>query len=450
MIVNVDLALAAAFGSCDVFMNLRALHNGEAALARTAGSTLPSSGPVALTTQAPPPAGRRRAVTALGITQILAWGSSFYLLAVLADPIVLDTGWPRGAVVGGISLGLLVSGVASMRIGRAIERLGGRPVLGASSVLLAAGLALIAVAPSLPAYLAAWLVLGLGMGAGLYDAAFSTLGRMFGRSARSAITEVTLWGGFASTVCWPLSAVLVESVGWRGACIVYAGLHLLVALPLHLLALPREEVRPEAPPPAEAPAASDRNPLPPPRLFLLLALTLTTGGAIAAVISVHLIVVLQAGGLSLAAAVGLGALIGPAQVGARVIEMLVGRRLHPLWTLTAAALLILAGLALLALDLLVPAIALISYGAGNGIWSIARGAVPLELFGGSGYAALMGRLAMPTFVAQAVAPSVAALLIVQVGAASLLVAMTLLALANVILILCLWDATRGLRGQPHA
>jgi MFS family permease len=400
--------------------------------------------------QPSPPAGRRRAVTALGATQIMAWGSSFYLLAVLADPIVLDTGWPRGAVVGGISLGLLVSGLAAPRVGGAIERLGGRPVLGASSVLLAAGLGLLAVAPSVPVYLAGWLVLGLGMGAGLYDAAFSTLGRMFGRSARSAITELTLWGGFASTVCWPLSAFLVESVGWRGTCLVYAGLHLAVALPLHLLALPREEARPGPPRAAGKAAASDRTASPSRGVFVLLAVILTTGGAIAAAVSVHLIVVLQAGGFSLAAAVGLGALIGPAQVGARVIEMLVGRRHHPLWTLTAAALLILLGLALLALGLFLPAIALISYGTGNGIWSIARGAVPLELFGGSGYAALMGRLAMPIFLAQAAAPSVAALFIVQVGATGLLVALTLLALANAILILWLWFATRGLRATLPA
>jgi hypothetical protein len=288
------------------------------------------------------------------------------------------------------------------------------------------------------------------MGAGLYDAAFSTLGRMFGRSARIAITEVTLWGGFASTVCWPLSAFLVESVGWCGTCLVYAGLHLAVALPLHLLALPREEVRPEPPRAAGKAVAPEPVAAPPRGIFLLLAVILTTGGVIAAAISVHLIVVLQAGGLSLAAAVGLGALLGPAQVGARVIEMLVGRRHHPLWTLTVAALLILTGLGLLALGLFLPAIALISYGAGNGIWSIARGAVPLELFGGSGYAALMGRLAMPIFLAQAAAPSVAALLIVHVGATSLLAFLTLLALANVILILWLWIATRDVRATLPA
>ena len=165
-------------------------------------------------------------VAALGIVQILAWGSSYYLLAVLAGPIARDTGWPYAWVIGGVSLGLLVAGLASVRVGRAIEEYGGRRVLAAGAVLLAAGLALMAAAPSVPVYLAAWLVLGLGMGAGLYDAAFSTLGRLYGAGARGAITALTLWGGFASTVCWPLSAWLVEGVGWRGACLAYAGLHL--------------------------------------------------------------------------------------------------------------------------------------------------------------------------------------------------------------------------------
>src|SRR5918995_2640595 len=178
-------------------------------------------------------------ITTLGLTQIFAWGSSYYLLAVLAKPIAADTGWPLALVVGGISLALLAAGVVSPRVGRAIARHGGRPVLGASSVLLAAGLAGLGLAHSAPAYLAAWAVMGLGMGAGLYDAAFGTLGRYYGKDARSAITTLTLWGGFASTVCWPLSAYLVEGLGWRGTCFAYAALQLAAALPAHLLLLPR-------------------------------------------------------------------------------------------------------------------------------------------------------------------------------------------------------------------
>jgi MFS family permease len=148
-------------------------------------------------------------ITALGLAQILAWGSSYYLPAVVAKPVAMATGWPLAWIVGGLSLGLLVAGLVSPHVGDMIERHGGRPVLAASSGLLALGLIGLALAPNLPTYLASWLVIGLGMGAGLYDAAFATLGRLYGQEARVAIATLTLFGGFASTACWPLSAFLV-------------------------------------------------------------------------------------------------------------------------------------------------------------------------------------------------------------------------------------------------
>ena len=145
-------------------------------------------------------------ISALGIGQIFAWGSSYYLPAVLAKPIADSTGWSLTWVVGGLSLGLAVAGLVSPWVGRRIERRGGRRVLAGSSVMLAAGLLMLALAQSLPVYFLGWLIVGLGMGAGLYDPAFATLGRLYGKAARSAITGLTLFGGFASTVCWPLSA----------------------------------------------------------------------------------------------------------------------------------------------------------------------------------------------------------------------------------------------------
>ena len=157
-------------------------------------------------------------IATLGLLQILAWGSSFYLLGVLAPAIAKDTGWPLAGIVGGLSIAFLLAGLVSPRVGRTIQANGGRPVLAISSVVLAAGLAVLASAPVFPVYLAAWVVIGLGMGAGLYDPAFATLGRNYGASARTMITAVTLFGGFASTVCWPLTATLLEHVGWRNAC----------------------------------------------------------------------------------------------------------------------------------------------------------------------------------------------------------------------------------------
>lgn len=388
---------------------------------------------------------RRRVIAALGIAQILAWGSSYYLLAVLAGPIVRDTGWPYGWVVGGVSLGLLVAGLVSVSVGRRIEARGGRAVLAASALLLAAGLAAMAAAPTLLLYLAAWTLIGAGMGAGLYDAAFATLGRLYGATARQAITALTLWGGFASTVSWPLSAWLVDAVGWRGACLAYSGLHLCVTLPLVLFAIPARMPAVVAPEEADA---ETQAPLPRTSVTWLLAVILTTAAAIAAIWSVHLITILEDRGLSLAAAVGLGALVGPAQVGARVVEMASGGRHHPIWTLTAAGLLIAGGLLLLWSGVGVAAFAMIAYGAGNGIWSIARGALPLALFGPQGYATLMGRLAAPSLIAQAAAPMLGAAALAQLGPDALLSLLVLAAGLNLAAIGAL--AYAAVRRAPEA
>jgi predicted MFS family arabinose efflux permease len=274
------------------------------------------------------------------------------------------------------------------------------------------------------------------MGAGLYEAAFSTLGRLYGLTARDAIATLTLWGGFAATVCWPLSACLVQLVGWRATCLAYAILQLVVALPLYIFVLPHEEKRsPEAPlpPPEVAPAssypASNRS-----LLVGLLATILTTGGVIFSMWSVHIITILQGRGVALASAVALGAIIGPAQVGARAVEMAVGRYHHPLWTLAASVTLIATGLVLLWIGFPMLTVSLLCYGAGSGIWSIARGTLPLALFGPRGYAALMGRLAMPSLIAQSLAPSLGAVLLEKAGANGALAVLGILSLVNVALV----------------
>lgn len=378
---------------------------------------------------------QRGVVAALGVTQILAWGCTFYLPAVLAQPITRATGWPLPWIIGGLSLGLLVAGLCSPRVGRAIERTGGRPVLASSSALLGVGLVALGLAPNLPAYLAAWVVIGIGMGAGLYDAAFATLGRLYGTDARAAITNLTLIAGFSSTVCWPLSAFFVQSLGWRGTCLAYAALQLLLALPVHLRLVPRLPAARTGsdglgPPRFQPSAAASRDES---IRLLLLAAGLTIATVIQSMVAVHLLTILQARGLDLAAAVGLGALIGPAQVAARVIEKLLGARLHPIWTMLASAVLLAAGLALLQAGLSATAIALALYGAGAGIFSIARGTLPLALFGASGYAALMGRLALPMLIAGALAPSASALLLARAGADATLAALAGLAAANIAL-----------------
>ncbi|HZQ11346.1 MAG TPA: MFS transporter [Pseudolabrys sp.] len=382
---------------------------------------------------------RRIVVTALGLSQILAWGTSFYIPAVFAEPIVSETGWSLSWVVGGTSLGLLVAGLISPQVGKFIDRHGGRPVLLASSLFYAAGLAGIGLAPNLPAYLCAWLLLGAGMGTGLYDAVFAALGRMYASQARTPITSLTLFGGFASTVCWPLSAFMIDQFGWRIACLIYAGLHLFVSLPLQISVIGGPPVASDGDLAGgdDRPATDARLPNEP-AVFALLALVLSLAAGIGSIVVVHLLIFLQARGADFALAVGLGTLFGPAQVGARVVERLFGSRYHPIWTMIASCGLMALGLSMLSAG--VPALVLIIvlYGGGYGISWIGRGTLPLALFGPVRFPRLMGKLAFPSLIVQALSPSAGALLLDAAGADMTIGALTVFALLNVVLIGALW------------
>ena len=391
------------------------------------------------------PLDRRVVITALGIAQILAWGTSFYFPAVFAEPILHDTGWSLGWIVGGTSIGLLVAGLISPQVGRIIDRRGGRPVLLASSLFYAAGLIGVGLAPSLPVYLAAWVLIGLGMGTGLYDAVFAALGRMYGTAARQPITNLTLFGGFASTVCWPLSAFMIEHVGWRSACLLYAGLHLLVALPLQMAVVRRAPV-----PAGGKTAAHDKDgPGEPARIanetaiFGLLAVVLSIAAGVGSIVVVHLLIFLQARGVDFAIAVSLGTLFGPAQVGARVVERLFGARYHPIWTMIASCTLMAIGLILLLGHFPLLLLIILLYGAGYGISWIGRGTLPLALFGPLRFPRLMGKLAFPSLIVQALAPSAGALLIEASGTNATIGLLTVLALINVVLIGVLWLMCRA-------
>ena len=386
-------------------------------------------------------AGRRLIVASLGATQILAWGSSYYLPAVLAQPIATDTGWPLAWVVGGFSAGLMVAGLSSPYVGRTINLGSGRAVMALSSALLGCGLALLAASQNLPMYLAAWLIVGLGMGSGLYDAAFATLGRLYATDARRSIAALTLFGGLASTLCWPLSAFLLEHLGWRGACLVYAAIQLLFAMPLHWLVLP--PLRSLAQP--ASPVAGPKTPLLPRAdlaKFLLTAAATALASAILAMLSVHLLTVLQAKGLELAAAVTLGAMIGPSQVGARIVQMIFASRYHPIWTKLTSALLVTLGLAMLLGGFPLLVIPLVLYGAGVGIESIVRGTRPLAIIDPASYAAIMGRIAMPSLLFQALSPWLGAILLDHGGPDFMLSVLTAMAVVNVLLVGALWVLCR--------
>jgi len=387
------------------------------------------------------PLDRRLVITALGIAQILAWGTSFYFPAVFAEPIVKETGWSLGFVVGGTSIGLLTAGLISPQVGRIIEVRGGRPVVLASSLFYAAGLALVGLSHALPLYLLAWVLIGLGMGTGLYDAVFAALGRMYGSEARGPITSLTLFGGFAGTICWPLSAFMIEHLGWRNACFTYAALHLLVMLPLQVSvvrtpAKTGSGIDKQAPS-SETPRLSDET-----LIFGLLAVVLSIAAGIGSIVVVNLLIFLQARGVDFPTAVTLGTIFGPAQVGARLVERLFGNRYHPIWTMAASCSLMAIGLLLLFEAIPPLVLVILLYGAGYGISWVGRGTLPLALFGPVRFPRLMGKLAFPSLIIQALAPSAGALLLEAKGAQPTMGVLTIFALVNVLLIGSLWRLCR--------
>jgi len=383
----------------------------------------------------PPAIPRWKVVSALGVFQIFAWGSSYYLPAPLAVAIAADTGWAPTWTASGLSLGLLIAGLASPRIGAHIGRYGGREMLAGASLLLALGLLILALSPTIWVFLVGWLVIGLGMGAGLYDAAFSMLGRLYGSDARKSITQLTLWGGFASTLCWPLSAWAVELWGWRATCLFYAALHLLCFLPMLLHFLPRLPRTDHTDTRTTAPQRLERRERIP---FALIVTILTSGGILVTTLSVHLLTLLQYRGLSLTEAVAVGALIGPAQFAARFADAWFGAKQHPLYLFTISVVLAGCGVLCLAFELPLVGLSVVIFAAGNGLMSIARGTLPLSVFGPDRYPALMGRIARPALIAQAASPAIGAWLIAHASGSATLLTLSAFAVTNIILTAILW------------
>jgi MFS family permease len=369
-------------------------------------------------------------VGALGTAQTLAWGSSYYLPAILGDPMAAGLGVSRTAVFGVFSGSLLLSAVLGPAVGRVIDNRGGRGVLALSNLAFAAGLVLLALAHGIIGLGAAWAVLGVGMAMGLYDPAFATLAGLYGRAARGPITGITLIAGFASTIGWPLSALLEASFGWRGACLVWAALHILIGLPLNRLLIPR------APPPSRMPELTEAEAQVPrgamPILAFVFAATWFVTGAMAA----HLPRLLEIAGASATGAIAAAALVGPAQVGARLVEFGALRLVHPLVSARLAAVLHPIGaFTLVAFGPVAVTAFAVLHGAGNGLLTIAKGTLPLAIFGPVGYGLRNGVLAAPARATQAASPLIFGILIDRMGVAALAVSAGLSLAASLALLM---------------
>jgi hypothetical protein len=351
-----------------------------------------------------------RAVPVLGVTQILAWGAMFYTPVLMVPLIAAERGFSFTFAMAGFSAGLLTAGLVSPTVGGLIDRYGGHCVMPFGSLAGALGLLALTFASQPLTYLATWMLLGLALAASLYDPAFATLGRIFGANARSPITVLTLAGGFASTVSWPTTYLLLGHFGWKGTYQFYACLLAFVAAPLHAFLLPRTRAQ------ANPKPADGVLPVPPPHvasgpIFFLLVAAFAAYAFVPSGLSAHLLAIFQRSGIDPGTVVLIGALFGPSQVAARLCEFIFARNVHPLSMVRFAIGLLVTSFALLGLfgfSTPVAVVFAIMFGVANGLVTIARGAVPLALFGPVGYGRIIGRIAGPALVITALAPVVVA------------------------------------------
>jgi MFS family permease len=351
-------------------------------------------------------------VVSLGVTQTIAWASSYYMPAILGGPIADALHLPASIFFGLFSAALLLSAAVGPSVGRLIDRQGGRGLMAISNLVIAAGLLILAAAQDITGLAIAWAVLGVGIGMGLYDPAFVTLTWLYGRDARSSITGITLIAGFASTIGWPLSALFLHELGWRPACLIWAGLNILLAAPLNWLTIPRNGM-PETP-------REDRKEIPiatPPRAAMpILAFFFCSTWFVQGAMAAHLPGLLQATGASSAAAIGAASLVGPAQVVARIVEFWLLRSFSPIFSARLAFALHPIGAVFLVLFGApgIVAFALL-HGAGNGMITIAKGTLPLAVFGPQRYGLRSGLLSAPARTVQAAAPFLFGLLLDAAG-----------------------------------
>jgi MFS family permease len=349
---------------------------------------------------------RRRLAIVLGLNQTMTWGMTFYLPAVITGPVAVSLGASSFSVLGAFTWSLLVTGALAPRIGRWIDSAGGRTPLALSIVVTAVGQVMLATAPNLIVWYVGWTVIGAGMACGLYDAAFATAGVLLGKDAGPAITGITLLAGFASTVFWSLGAILISTLGWRGLLLLYAVLQIAVNLPMVLFLLPHK-----TPTPIEVSHSDSQSGTAQPRRLVAtcLASFFTIRWFITSMIAVNVLRLLQGIGLTLSEAVFVAALIGPGQVAGRILEWSIADRMGLLVRARLGALLFpLGALVLLAGGPIAAVLFAVFYGMSNGILTINRGTLPLALLGSRGYATLLGWLAVPVLLAQAIAPTVTA------------------------------------------
>lgn len=385
-------------------------------------------------------------VSALGVTQIIGYGTLYYSFSILAPGMAKDLGISLERVFAVFSVSLFIGGLSAPFIGRHMDRIGAATVMTLGSALAAFTLALCAWSPSVALFALAIVLLEVSSGMVQYQAAFATLVESEPRTASRSITYLTLIGGFASTIFWPIAASLTGYLSWREIYLVFAALNLLVCMPLHYWIMrtgraaskPGETRTREVVIGALEPQARRRG-------MLLVSLAFSLSGFTLAAILAHMVPMLGAIGLG-SAAVVIGSLFGPAQVMSRLINMVFGKRLSPPALAIVSAALMVLGVMVLGLSgaWLPGAVAFaICLGLGSGINSIAQGSLPLYLFGSAGYGAITGKMAAARLAVGAAAPFVFATAMENLGIAAALLLNAMLGTLGIAAFIAVAASTRS-------
>ena len=343
----------------------------------------------------------------LGLSQIFLWGGSYFLLPILSAPIISEFNWSNKFLSACLSMSLLISGLIAPRVGKLIGQYEKNYILLFSGIVMAAGLLLLYATSGQLSFIAAWVVLGIAMGMGLYDALFASIGKMFGRVSGKFIVQITLVSGFTTTVVWPLLSFLLHQYGWRITCLIYAGLVLLISLPVHFFTLFKRTAKEPELPVKKTPKIVRINK---DSVYYLLVCNFSLGSVVMTSVYLYLISFFIKNSISMEQAVFMAAFLGPGQVSVRLMDSLV-RQKPPVIKAIFSALLILSGLVLLRCLPQYGYIGVFLFGFGNGLRSILRGALPLKYYRKEAYPVAIGSLARLPLIAQALTPLLAGIFI---------------------------------------
>ncbi|WP_158557149.1 MFS transporter [Mucilaginibacter conchicola] len=381
----------------------------------------------------------------LGAGQILLWGGSYFILSVLSKPIMAETGWTYQMVYGALSFSMVISGLVLPFVGRMIQSLRRNHMLRYTGLVMAAGLLIMGSAHNYRMFMLAWAITGIAMGMGLYDALFASIGKYFGKSTRNMIVKVTLISSLAPTISWLITSYLLENMGWRNTCFIYAGILALGILPLHFFVFPQVSA------PADESSKSKEVTAtgPEPKLFLLLICSFTMGAVLTTGVIINLIDILTGKDHTMAASLVIISFLGPSQAGVRLLELIMPPA-TPLKMSVLSALSMLAGLVLLMVsnNLAIPGVIL--FGMGNGMRSVVRGTLPLSLFGESGYAVLIGKLGRWPLIAQAVTPVIAGFIMQKFSNMCFLGVFLIIAVINVFVSVIIYGTVKKTQQGVHS